>query len=141
MGSPVRDRCVETAWMWHWSLQRQINTPLEVCVTDRTCHAGYSKLHSSEYPSYFQVLWVEAGVLCEAPYEIRSAHPLRKLVTDNLDNFSNRGYSHRLSTPSTPQDEATLTPSLAPTLPCRGYRGYRSYRLPKRPPVQVETAW
>ena len=40
-----------------------------------------------------------------------------KLVTDNLDNFSNRGDSHRLSTPSTPQDEATLTHSLAPTLP------------------------
>jgi hypothetical protein len=43
---------------------------------------------------------------------------MRKLVTDNLDNFSNQGDSHRLSTPSIPQDEATLTLSLAPTLPC-----------------------
>jgi len=40
------------------------------------------------------------------------------VVTDNLDNFSNRDDRHRLSTPSTPQDEATLTLSLAPTLPC-----------------------
>ncbi len=36
-----------------------------------------------------------------------------KLVTDNLDNFSNRGDSHRLSTSSTLQDETTLTLSLA----------------------------
>jgi hypothetical protein len=43
---------------------------------------------------------------------------MRKLVTDNLDNFSNRGDSHRPYTPSTPQDEATLTLSLAPALPC-----------------------
>ena len=43
---------------------------------------------------------------------------MRKLVTDNLDNFSNRDDRHRLSTPSSPQDEATLTLSLAPTLPC-----------------------
>jgi hypothetical protein len=43
---------------------------------------------------------------------------MRKLVTGNLDNFGNRGNRHRLSTPSTPQDEATLTHSLAPTLPC-----------------------
>jgi hypothetical protein len=43
---------------------------------------------------------------------------MRKLVTDNLDNFSNRGDSHRLSIPSTPQDEAILTLSVAPTLPC-----------------------
>jgi hypothetical protein len=132
MGSPVRDRRVETAWMWHWSLQRQINTPLEVCVTDRSCHAGYSKLHSSsEYPSYFQVLWVEAAVHSEAPCEIRPEHPPPKLVTDNLDNFSNRGDRHRLSIPSTPQDRATPTLSGAPTLPCQGYRSYRSYQLPK----------
>jgi hypothetical protein len=45
-------------------------------------------------------------------------HPPRKLVTDNLDTFSNRGDKHRLSTPSTPQDKATPTLSLAPTLPC-----------------------
>src|SRR5215218_3887003 len=45
-------------------------------------------------------------------------HPPPKLVTDNLDNFGNRDERHRLSTPSTPQDEATLTLSLAPTLPC-----------------------
>jgi CheY-like chemotaxis protein len=43
---------------------------------------------------------------------------MRKLVTDNLDNFGNRADSHRLSTSSTPQDEATLTLSPAPTLPC-----------------------
>src|SRR5215208_7128114 len=104
--------------MWHWSLQRQINTPLEVCVTDRSCHAGYSKLHSSEYPSYLQVLWVEAAVLSEAPCEIRPEHPMRKLVTGNLDNFSNRADRHRLSIPSTPLDKATLTLSDAPTLPC-----------------------
>ncbi len=66
---------------------------------------------------------------------------MRKLVTDNLDNFSNRGDSHRLSTPLIPQDNAAPTLSLAPTLPCRSYRGYRSYRLPKRPRMQVETAW
>src|SRR5215208_2873851 len=45
-------------------------------------------------------------------------HPTPKLVTDNLDNFSNRGDSHRLSTPSTPLDKATLTLSDAPALPC-----------------------
>jgi hypothetical protein len=45
-------------------------------------------------------------------------HPPPKLVTDNLDNFGNRGDRHRLSTASSPQDEATLTLSLAPTLPC-----------------------
>jgi hypothetical protein len=43
---------------------------------------------------------------------------MRKPVTDNLDNFSNRDDSHRLSTPPTPQDEAALTLSLAPELPC-----------------------
>src|SRR5215213_4841010 len=58
-------------------------------------------------------------------------HPTPRLVTDNLDNFSNRADRHRLSIPSTPQDKATPTLSVAPTLPCRGYRGYRSYQLPK----------
>jgi hypothetical protein len=64
------------------------------------------------------ILWVEAAVLSEAPGEIRPEHPTPKVVTDNLDNFSNRGDSHRLSTPSTPQDKATSTLSVAPTLPC-----------------------
>ena len=45
-------------------------------------------------------------------------HPTPKLVIDNLDNFSNRYDRHRLSTPSTPLDEATPTLSGAPTLPC-----------------------
>src|SRR5215207_11648409 len=45
-------------------------------------------------------------------------HPTPRLLTDNLDNFSNRGDRHRLSIPSTPQDKATSTLSLAPTLPC-----------------------
>jgi hypothetical protein len=52
--------------------------------------------------------------------------PAQTLVTDNLDNFSNRGDSHPLSTPSAPQDKATLTLSLAPTLPA-----LRLSRLPK----------
>src|SRR5215217_474349 len=65
-----------------------------------------------------QVLWVEAAVLSEAPCELQPEHLLRKLVTDNFDNFSNRGGSRRLSTPSTPQDKVTPTLSLAPTLPC-----------------------
>jgi hypothetical protein len=69
------------------------------------------------------VLWVEAAVHSEA---IRPEHPTPKLVTDNLDNFSNRGDSHRLSTHSVPQEEATLTPSLAPTLTL-----LRLSRLPK----------
>jgi hypothetical protein len=56
--------------------------------------------------------------LPEAPGEIQPEHPMPKLVTDNLDNFSNRGDSYRLSTPSTLQDEATPTLSLAPALPC-----------------------
>jgi hypothetical protein len=77
------------------------------------------------------VLWVEATILSQAPCEIQPEHPTWKLVTDNLDNFSNRGDRHRLSIPSTPQDKASPTLSGAPTLPCRGYRGYRSYRLPK----------
>ncbi len=78
---------------------------------------------------------------CGGRHVCLAEHPTPKVVTDNLDNFSNRGDSHRLSIPSSPQDEATLTLSGAPTLPCRGYRGYRSYRLPKRPPVQEETGW
>jgi hypothetical protein len=49
------------------------------------------------------VLWVEAAVFSEAPCEIRSEHPMRKLVTDNLGNFGNRDDRHRLSTPSTPK--------------------------------------
>ena len=61
-----------------------------------------------------QVLWVEAAVHSEAPCEIRPEHPTPKLVTDNLDNFSNRGDRHRLSISSTPQDKATLTLSLDP---------------------------
>jgi hypothetical protein len=43
---------------------------------------------------------------CSAPVRVRcgrrnvclAEHPLRKVVTDNLDNFSNRGDSRRLST-------------------------------------------
>src|SRR5829696_7815175 len=77
-----------------------------------------------------------ARVRCGGRNVCLAEHPMRKLVTDNLDNFSNRGDSHRLSTPSTPQDEATLILPLAPTLPCRGYRGYRSYRSPKRHPCK-----
>jgi hypothetical protein len=64
------------------------------------------------------VLWVEAAILSEVTCDIRPEHPMPKLVTDNLDNISNRGDSHRLSTPSTPPDEATLTLSLALALPC-----------------------
>jgi hypothetical protein len=79
------------------------------------------------------ILWVQAAVHSEA---IRPEHPTPKLVTDNLDNFSNRGDNYRLSTPSTPQDKATPALSLAPVLPCRGYRGYRSYRLPKSHPCK-----
>jgi hypothetical protein len=59
-----------------------------------------------------------AGARCGGRNVCLAEHPLRKVVTDNLDNFSNRGDSHRLSIPSIPQDEATLTLSLAPTLPC-----------------------
>jgi len=44
--------------------------------------------------------------------------PTPKPVTDNLDNFSNRGDSRCLSIPSTPQDKVTLTLALAPALPC-----------------------
>jgi hypothetical protein len=68
---------------------------------------------------------------------------MRKLVTDNLDNFSNRGDSHRLSIPSTPLDKATLTPSLAPTLPCSKVIevteviGYRS--LPKKRATRIDS--
>jgi hypothetical protein len=89
------------------------------------------------------VLWVEAAAVSEAPCEIRPEHPAPKLVTDNLDNFGNRGDSHRLSTPSIPQDEATLTPSLAPALPCSevievteviGYRG-----RPKKRATRVDS--
>ena len=72
-------------------------------------------------------LWVEAAVHSEAPWIYSQSTP-PEVVTDNLDTFSNRGASHRMSTPSSPRDEATLTLSLAPTFPCRGYRGYRSYR-------------
>jgi hypothetical protein len=61
---------------------------------------------------------VDHEAASEAPCKIRSEHPPPKLVTDNLDNFSNRADSHRLSTPSSPQEKATLTLSLAPTLPC-----------------------
>jgi len=45
------------------------------------------------------VLWVEATILSEASCEIRAEHPTPKLVTDNLDNSSNRADMHRLSTP------------------------------------------
>jgi hypothetical protein len=64
------------------------------------------------------VLSVEAAVHPEAPCEIQPEHPPPKVVTDNLDNFGNRADSHRLSTPSTPQDKVTLTLSLAPEFPC-----------------------
>jgi len=47
------------------------------------------------------VLWVEAAVLSEAPYEIRPEHPASKLVIGNLDDLSNRADRHRLSIPST----------------------------------------
>src|SRR5215211_608239 len=70
-------------------------------------------------------------------------HPPPKLVTGNLDNFSNRSYGHRLSTPSIPQDEATLTLSLAPTLPCSEVIavteviGYRS--RPKKRATRIDS--
>jgi hypothetical protein len=63
------------------------------------------------------VLRVEAALLSEAPCEKRPEHPTPKLLTDNLDNLGNRGDRHRLSIPSTPQDKATVTLSLAPALP------------------------
>ena len=90
-----------------------------------------------------QVLWVEAWVLSEAPGEIRPEHPTPKPVTDNLDNFSNRADRHRLSIPSTPQNEATPTLSLAPTLPCSKVIavteviGYRS--RPKKRATRIDS--
>jgi hypothetical protein len=59
-----------------------------------------------------------SGLKLRYSRQIRPEHPMRKLVTDNLDNFSNLGDKHRLSIPSTPRDKATLTLPLAPTLPC-----------------------
>jgi hypothetical protein len=61
-----------------------------------------------------------ARVRCGGGNVCLAEHPTPKLVTGNLDNFSNRGDSHRLSISSTPQDKATSTPSLAPApkLPC-----------------------
>ena len=64
------------------------------------------------------LLGMAARARCGGRNVCLAEHPTPKLVTDNLDNFSNRGDSHRLSTPSTPQDKATLTLSLAPALPC-----------------------
>ena len=64
------------------------------------------------------LLGMAARARCGGRNVCLGERPMRKLVTDNLDNFSNRGDSHRLSIPSTPQDEATLTLSLAPALPC-----------------------
>jgi hypothetical protein len=64
------------------------------------------------------LLGMAARARCGRRNVCLSEHPMRKLVTDNLDNFSNLGDKHRLSIPSTPRDKATLTLPLAPTLPC-----------------------
>src|SRR5215213_7416617 len=80
-----------------------------------------------------------ARVRCAGRNVCLAEHPTPKLVTGNLDNFSNRGDSHRLSTPSTPLDKATLTLSDAPALPCSEVIevtkviGYRSLRSSGRP--------
>src|SRR5215212_9938077 len=58
-----------------------------------------------------------ARVRCGGRNGCLAEHPPPKPVTDNLDNFSNRGDSYLLSIPSTPQDKATSTPSLATMLP------------------------
>jgi hypothetical protein len=44
-----------------------------------------------------------ARVRCGGRNVCLSEHPTPKLVTDNLDNFSNRDDKHRLSIPSTPK--------------------------------------
>jgi hypothetical protein len=68
---------------------------------------------------------------------------MRKLVTDNLDNFSNRDDRHRLSIPSIPQDKASPTLSLAPALPCSKVIavteviGYRS--RPKKRATRIDS--
>jgi hypothetical protein len=66
------------------------------------------------------------SIFSEAPCEIRPEHPTSKMVTDNLDNFSNRGDSHRLSTPST--HKIMLLPLL---LLLRRSPALRLSRLPK----------
>src|SRR5215213_987095 len=70
------------------------------------------------------LLGIAARVRCGGGNVCLAERPPPKLVTDNLDNFSNRGYSHRLSTPSTPQDEATF-------LLLRGSPALRLSRLPR----------
>src|SRR5215211_5944521 len=55
------------------------------------------------------LLGMPARVRCGGGNVCLAEHPTPKLVTGNLDNFSNRGGSRRLSTPSTPQYEATLS--------------------------------
>src|SRR5215217_7733812 len=62
------------------------------------------------------LLGMPARARCGGGNVCLAEHPTPKLVTGNLDNFSNRGGSRRLSTPSTPQYEATLTLSLAQAL-------------------------
>jgi hypothetical protein len=64
------------------------------------------------------LLGMAARDRCGGRHVCLGERPSRKLVTDNLGNFGNRGDRHRLSTPSTPQDDATSTLSGAPALPC-----------------------